>query len=353
MKIKQQEEPVFIELEGVRQNNLKNIKVKIPINSFTVICGPSGSGKTSLAFETLFAEGQRRYIESLSSYARQFLNQAPKPLLDKIQNIPPSIALEQKNTIKNSRSTVGTTSELIEYLRLFYSKLALAHCPQGHGPIKSDSPANAVNQLIEDWNQKRVYLCVPIKQDKKKFKSSVLIKTLIMDGCHRLLILQNPSKNKTSLKAKKPEPTEKKLNKNSVETELKILEINPKTKPKDLPKKDFYLVVDRLIIDEKNRGRLVDSVSQSYEMSSKYNEDLGGQAVAITTEQEIKNFSEELSCSQCGEAFPPLSPQLFSFNSPLGACSACNGFGNYLDIDPGKNHSKPRTFHQSGGYFTL
>ena len=318
---------MFIELEGVRQNNLKNIHAKIPINSFTVVCGPSGSGKTSLAFETLFAEGQRRYIESLSNYARQFLNQAPKPLLDKIQNIPPAIALEQKNTIKNSRSTVGTTSEVIEYLRLFYSKLATAHCPGGHGPIRSDSPTSTADCLIKEWNKKRIYLCVSLKQNKKRFKGSTLIQSLLSDGFNRLLFNQSRLKQKP---------------------DLKILEVNPKLKVKDLPKKDFYLVVDRLSLDKKDRGRLVDSINQAYEMAIKYNEKSKGQVTVISTENETRHFSEEFSCSKCDEILPPLSPQLFSFNSPVGACDFCNGFGNRLDIDEAKVVPNPNLSLKQG-----
>lgn len=304
-----------IELKGVRQNNLKNIDISIPINSLTVICGPSGSGKSSLAFETLFAEGQRRYIESLSSYARQFLNQAPKPLLDSVANIPPAIALEQKNTVKNSRSTVGTTSEIIEYLRLFFSKMAIAHCPKGHGPVRSDSPTSAADQLIEKWDKKRIYLCVLISQKERRYKPSDLLKSLLTDGFNRILIDRSRSKKTLRVEA---------------------LELNPKTKVKDLPKKDFYLVIDRLAVNGDDKGRLVDSFGQCYEMSIKYNIQNYGSATVISTENENIQFSDSLACSDCHELLPPQSPQLFSFNSPVGACDNCNGFGNTLDIDEHK-----------------
>ena len=304
-----------IELNGVKQNNLKNINVKIPLNSFTVICGPSGSGKSSLAFETLFAEGQRRYIESLSSYARQFLNQAPKPLLDSVANIPPAIALEQKNTIKNSRSTVGTTSEIIEYLRLFYSKLSTAYCPNGHGPIVSDSPTSAAEKLIDQWISKRVYLCVEIKVNEMRFKQSDFLKTLLADGFNRILV--NKSRTKKTLK-------------------IEAQDITPKTKIKDLPKKNFFLVVDRLAVNEEDRGRIVDSLSQCYENSVKFNEQSFGSCFVISTENEVLKFSDSLACSTCDELLPAKTPQLFSFNSPVGACTECNGFGNTLDIDEAK-----------------
>src|SRR5947207_5805115 len=138
-----------IRLWGARQNNLKGIEVEIPLGSFTVICGPSGSGKSSLAFETLYAEGQRRYIESLSTYARQFLNKAPKPDVDFVQNIPPAIAIEQKNYVKNSRSTVGTTTEILDYLRLLYEKIGVPYCPHGHGPIARDSVTDGTSRILK------------------------------------------------------------------------------------------------------------------------------------------------------------------------------------------------------------
>ncbi len=301
-----------IELKGVRQNNLKNIDVKIPINSFTVVCGPSGSGKSSLAFETLFAEGQRRYIESLSSYARQFLNQAPKPLLESIANVPPAIALEQKNTIKNSRSTVGTTSEIIEYLRLLYSKLSTAHCPNGHGPISSDSPTSAADKLIEQWAEKRVYVTALIKKTQLRYNKTDLLKTLLSEGHNRILV--DKSRSKTQMK-------------------LETQDIGPQTKVKDLPKKDFYLVLDRLAVKDEDRGRIVDSLNQSFEASLRYNQQSYGSAQIISTENEVIKFSDSLACSVCEALLPTKTPQLFSFNSPVGACQTCNGFGNTLDID--------------------
>ena len=306
---------MFIELRGIKQNNLKNIDIDIPINSFTVVCGPSGSGKSSLAFETLFAEGQRRYIESLSSYARQFLNQAPKPLLDSIKNIPPAIALEQKNTIKNSRSTVGTTSEVIEYLRLLYSKIGKAHCPNGHGVIHQDSPTSIADKLISDWDGKRIYITIEVTNDLRRFKGSTLLKTLLSDGYNRILVPKGRSKTKPSFENK---------------------EIGPKSKIKDIPTKSFFLVIDRLAINNDDRGRLVDSLNQAYQATVKYNDRISGVTQIISTENELKTFSESLSCSDCSYTFPNLSPQLFSFNSPIGACDTCSGFGNILDLDEAK-----------------
>ncbi|MEM7647095.1 MAG: excinuclease ABC subunit A, partial [Pseudomonadota bacterium] len=275
---------------------------------------PSKSQATT-AFETLFAEGQRRYIESLSSYARQFLNQAPKPVLDSIHNIPPAIALEQKNTVKNSRSTVGTTSEVIEYLRLFFAKLAKGYCPNGHGEIVSDSPTSAADKLIKEWDGKRAYLSILISQKNKKLSNTLMLKSLLSDGYNRILVAKG-----RSAKTQKFEP----------------IELSPKTKVKDLPKKDFYLVIDRFAIKEDDKGRMVDSLNQSYHASIKYNNQNMGSAFVISTENDIWRFSDSLTCSVCEETLPTPSPQLFSFNSPVGACETCNGFGNTLDIDEAK-----------------
>src|ERR1700742_4305505 len=144
-----------IELWGVKQNNLKSIEVEVPLGSFTVVCGPSGSGKSSLAFETLFAEGQRRYIESLSNYSRQFLNKAPKPDIEGIENIPPAISIEQKNAVKSSRSTVGTTTEVVDYLRLLYEKIGQAFCPDHHLPLVTDSPSSGAERVLHSFNGER------------------------------------------------------------------------------------------------------------------------------------------------------------------------------------------------------
>ncbi|WP_374031714.1 hypothetical protein [Bdellovibrio bacteriovorus] len=154
-----------IHLWGVKQNNLKNIEVKIPVGSMTVICGPSGSGKSSLAFETLFAEGQRRFIESMSNYARQFLNKAPKPDIEGINNIPPAISIEQKNTVKSSRSTVGTTTEIIDYLRLLYEKIGKSYCPTHHCPTEKESVTEATDKVLKNFAGKRGYLLVEINSE--------------------------------------------------------------------------------------------------------------------------------------------------------------------------------------------
>ena len=154
-----------IHLWGVKQNNLKNIDVEIPLGSLTVICGPSGSGKSSLAFQTLYAEGQRRYIESLSNYAKQFLNKSPKPDIEGIRNIPPAIAIEQKNGVKTSRSTVGTTTEIIDYLRLLFEKIGQPFCPEHKTPIERDNVSSATKKVIKAFAKERGYILAPIEKE--------------------------------------------------------------------------------------------------------------------------------------------------------------------------------------------
>lgn len=290
-----------IVLKGAKQNNLKNIEVRIPLKSFTVLCGPSGSGKSSLAFETLYAEGQRRYIESLSTYARQFLNKAPKPDVDFIQNIPPAIAIEQKNYVKNSRSTVGTTTELIDYLRLLFEKVGTPFCPNGHGPIQKDSVTDVATRLIDKYAGAKIYIMFPIYKTGRYQKGPKLLGLLLKDGFLRIL-------------------------KGS-----EIIDLTAKTK---LPEGDFWVINDRAVVDPEARGRLTDSVAQAYSMSTKYCAGLSGGHVFIKiVDGETLRFTEENSCSKCSFTLPPINSRLFSFSSPYGACPTCNGFGNILTVD--------------------
>ncbi|MDZ4678627.1 MAG: excinuclease ABC subunit UvrA [Oligoflexia bacterium] len=292
-----------IVLQGAKQNNLKNISVRIPLGSFTVICGPSGSGKSSLAFETLYAEGQRRYIESLSTYARQFLNKAPKPDVEFVQNIPPAIAIEQKNHVKNSRSTVGTTTEILDYLRLLYEKIGTPMCPNGHGPIKKDSVSDGATRLLNEMPDARAFILFPVTEKMRVVEGKKLLALIISEGYLRIT---------------KPKSQE-------------IIDLDAKSK---LPATDFFVVIDRLVVNEQSRGRLVDSLSQAYAMSLKFNHGLGGGYARVRTVegQEIP-LSEEISCSICSFTLPPINSRLFSFSSPYGACTTCNGFGNILTVD--------------------
>lgn len=309
-----------IELKNITQNNLKGIDVSIPLGSFTVVCGPSGSGKSSLAFETLYAEGQRRYIESLNSYARQFLNKAPKPKVEFINHIPPAIALEQKNSVRNSRSSVGTSSDVLDYLRLMYAKVSTAMCPNGHGAIEKLSPAGIADWLIKNHSGERMYLLAPVYKDSQILPDPKFLKLLLAEGYARLFTVNAKKKSIMSL-----------------EDLGSFIELNAKSKSSDLPKKDFYVVIDRFALQAQDSGRLVDSLAQAYKASLHLNRSLGGGRLwVVSTQGQIFPFSETLSCNTCHYQFPQLSPHLFSFNSPMGACTTCHGFGNTLSIDEEK-----------------
>ena len=360
----------------MKQNNLKNIEVKIPLGKFTVICGPSGSGKSSLAFETLFAEGQRRFIESMSNYARQFLNKAPKPDIEGIMNIPPSIAIEQKNSVKNSRSTVGTTTELIDYLRLLYEKTGIPFCPTHHIPTQKQSVSEATDIALKYFEGKRGYILVEITETDRVSEGKKLLSLFLQDGFLRAYLpkrkpvaptitikgkkaiaklmaqaeekvtvaLKTKATSKKSAKASAKE-AEENINQPIPEvtpvtqTEMgEIIELNePKMLKKGLPKESFYLVIDRIAFNTSEKDRLADSLSQAYEASIKYNtKTTVRNALLITTEGSQLKLSEENSCSICGFTPPPVTSRLFSFNSPIGACPSCKGFGNILDLDEKK-----------------
>jgi len=265
-----------IHLWGVKQNNLKNIEVKIPVGSMTVICGPSGSGKSSLAFETLFAEGQRRFIESMSNYARQFLNKAPKPDIEGISNIPPAISIEQKNTVKSSRSTVGTTTEIIDYLRLLYEKIGKSYCPTHHCPTEKESVTEATDKVIKSFAGKRGYILVEISEEGRVAQAKKLHSLLLQDGYLRIYVPKVAETKKTAKKtSKKSAPVIAAPDGVTQEEMGTVIEIGDAAAiKKGLPKERFYLVIDRMSFNEDERGRIADSLTQAYEASVKYNTNL-------------------------------------------------------------------------------
>ncbi len=258
-------------IKGVKQNNLRNISLTLPHNKVITITGVSGSGKSSLAFDTIFAEGQWRFLESLSTYARLFLEKLDRPDVDRIQNIRPAIALEQRNPVKSSRSTVGTTTEIYDYLRLLFSKIAQPHCPQCGDELKAWSPSSVVKELIEVHNEKKALII---------FDSSETEQDLQKRGFHRF---------------RKGEPS------------------------------GFEVILDRLII--RDEPRLSDSVETAWEN--------GGNSVKINIVNDKGEtpliFSSNLKCGKCGIEVSKPQPLLFSFNHPLGACPDCKGFGNTLE----------------------
>jgi excinuclease ABC subunit A len=331
-----------IHLWGVKQNNLKNIEVKIPLGSFTVVCGPSGSGKSSLAFETLFAEGQRRFIESMSNYARQFLNKAPKPDIEGVNNIPPAISIEQKNSVKSSRSTVGTTTELIDYLRLLFEKVGESYCPTHHVKTEKQSVTEAADRVIQYFSGQRGYILVEIGAGSRVAEGKKLHSLLLQDGYLRIYMpakkQEEPKKKKTSASKKVENKEAPEYSAVTVENVGEIIEIStPQILKKGLPKDTFYLVIDRMSFGADERGRLADSLTQAYDASIKYNSGfITRRCNVMTTDGKKLQLSEENSCPVCGYTPPPLTSRLFSFNSPMGACQTCKGFGNILDIDEKK-----------------
>lgn len=284
-----------ISVKGARVHNLKNISLDIPRNQFVVITGVSGSGKSSLAFDTLYAEGQRRYVESLSAYARQFLGMMERPDVDTIEGLSPAISIEQKTTSRNPRSTVGTITEVYDYLRLLYARIGQPYCHACGKPIESQ-PASAIIEQLEHLEEgARIQLLAPIARKKKgEFRKE--LEQAGQDGFVRVRI----------------------------DGEVYPLEDVPALE-KNL-KHDIELVVDRLVIRDGVRTRLADSV----ETALRYGD---GMLIALMDDGEHL-YSERFACADCGVSFPDVEPRLFSFNSPVGACSTCDGIGSQTVFDP-------------------
>ena len=306
----------YIKVRGARQNNLKNIDVDIPLGSFTVICGLSGSGKSSLAFETLYAEGQKRYLENTSNYIKQYIDRQAKPDVDMIENLPPALALEQKNTVRSSRSTVATLSGLSDYLRLVFEKLGRVVCPRHNTPLESFSPSSAGNFLIKYFAGERAYLLSPVPAGVSHPKD--LLMKMRKEGFTRILLLSRE--------------------------DLTAPRIQRLEELKTLPAEDFFILVDRLVIGKEERDRLTDSLRQTFQISSLFGEfALGKSTAVLTVSGRLRWFSREKQCPICRYQFPfSLKAPLFSWNSPLGACQKCEGHGYTLVLDEKKVIPDPR-----------
>ncbi len=296
-----------ISVRGARQHNLKNIHVEIPRNTLTVITGLSGSGKSSLAFDTIYAEGQRRYVETLSAYARQFLDQMERPDVDSIDGLSPSIAIEQKTTSRSPRSTVGTITEIYDYLRLLYSSIGVPHCPQCGRQISRQSADQIVQQVMELKPEDRVMVLAPIVRGRKgEFKKE--LDKLAQQGYSRARIdgeLRNIADDEVKLDKRKNHTIE--------------------------------LVVDRLLVKPGIEHRLSASVDLAMKLAN-------GLVQIVVVGGEERLYSSKLACPECGINVPVLEPRSFSFNSMYGACPECNGLGSKYDFDPAKvisDWSKP------------
>ena len=308
-----EEKQKFIRIKGAKEHNLKNINVDIPRDKLVVITGVSGSGKSSLAFDTIYAEGQRRYIESLSSYARQFLGVMEKPAVDLIEGLSPSISIEQKNTHKNPRSTVGTVTEVYDYLRLLYARVGQSHCHKCNRLVKAVSVDQIVEKALEladSLEKAQFQILAPVIRNRKGLHRDTL-EGFRQDGFVRVRI-------------------------NGVMHRLDEGNISmDKNKQHNID-----LVIDRLFIKDGIRSRLADSI----ELALKH----GRGSVIIFDGYEGHYFSQKLYCNHCGISIPELSPRSFSFNSPTGACGSCSGLGMRLDFDENKLVADPdRTLRDS------
>lgn len=282
-------------IKGARENNLKNVNIELPKNKLIVMTGVSGSGKSSLAFDTIYAEGQRRYVESLSAYARQFLGGTEKPDVDSIEGLSPSISIDQKTTSKNPRSTVGTVTEIYDYLRLLFARIGTPTCPEHHIPITSQSIEEMVNKILEyDMGTKLVIMAPVVHGEKGTHKD--LLDNLRKEGFVR------------------------------VRVNGEILDLSEEIELEKNKKDYIDVIVDRIVLKEDIRGRLSESLETATKLAH------GKVVVEIVGEKEIV-FSENFACPYCDFSLPELEPRLFSFNAPFGACPDCKGLGIKLNID--------------------
>ncbi len=282
-----------IKIRGARVHNLKNISVEIPRDKLVVITGVSGSGKSSLAFDTIYAEGQRRYMESLSSYARQFLGLPDKPDVEHIEGLSPAIAINQKTTNNNPRSTVGTVTEIYDYLRLLFARIGKPHCPKCGKPVKSQSVDQILAQILNLPEGTRLSLLAPVVNQKKGQHKEIFDK-LSAAGFVR------------------------------VKVDGKIFELGEEISLAKTKKHSIEVIVDRLVNREGIRSRLADSLETALKF--------GNGIVFVETDEKTLTFSEKNACVDCGISLPDITPQLFSFNSPKGACPKCNGLGKIFDV---------------------
>lgn len=287
-------------IKGVNQHNLRNVDLELPKNELIVFTGVSGSGKSSLAFDTIFAEGQRRYVESLSTYARQFLGQMDKPDVESIEGLSPAISIDQKSTSNNPRSTVGTVTEIYDYLRLLYARIGVPHCPECGAEIKPQSIDEIVDKILKLPEGTKIQIIAPVVRGKKG-EYSALLNELKQDGFIRIKVDGNTY--------------------NLDEDEISDIKLE-KTK-----KHDIDVVVDRIVVKETAKSRIADSVQIALQKAN------GLMSVDVIGGQELI-FSEKLACPTCGLSFEELAPRSFSFNSPYGACSTCSGLGYDFVIDP-------------------
>src|SRR3989344_665256 len=280
-------------IKGAREHNLKNISLELPREKFIVITGLSGSGKSTLAFDTLYAEGQRRYVESLSAYARQFLGLMNKPDVDSIEGLSPAISIEQKTTSNNPRSTVGTVTEIYDYLRLLFARIGVPHCPIHHLPIAAQSPQQIANKIAKDFTDEVSILAPLIRQKKGTYEQ--LIKDLGAEGYAR------------------------------VRVNGKIYRTEEKIELERYKKHDIEVIIDRTYVSDQTR--LNEAVENGLKKGN-------GLILVSGVKDKEELYSSSLACQVCGQSIEELQPRMFSFNSPFGACEDCNGLGIKTEFTP-------------------
>ena len=285
----------FIRIRGANENNLKNLSVDIPRDKFVVLTGLSGSGKSSLAFDTIYAEGQRRYMESLSSYARQFLGQMEKPDVESIEGLPPAISIDQKSTNRNPRSTVGTVTEIYDYFRLLYARVGIPHCPKCGREISKQTVDQMVDQIMGLPERTKIQLLAPVVRGRK--------------GTHAKLLEHT-----------------KKSGYVRVQIDGSIYELSEEIKLDKNIKHNIEIIVDRLIVKPGIEKRLADSVETVLELAD-------GLLIVDTMDGNVMNFSQSFSCPDCGISVDEIEPRSFSFNNPFGACPECAGLGYKMEFD--------------------
>jgi len=316
-----------IVVRGARVHNLKNISFEIPHNSMTVVTGVSGSGKSSLAFDTIYAEGQRRYVESLSAYARQFLERIEKPEADFIDGIAPAVAIRQKNQTRNPRSTVATATEIYDYLRLLYARVGRTYCPECGQQVKNDTVDEVSERILSLGDGVRVQAMFPLLPVEAAPPAPEPKKGKKPRGRRKAAPEPDPQE---ALRARLFE-----LRKRGFNRLLQDGELFEFSTPESLLGIDFTrpvrLLLDRIVVDAESRSRIADAVESGYRES--------GEVIFETApsegEPERLRFSHSFECKQCLRKFEEPEPRLFSFNNPFGACPRCQGFGNTIDFDMG------------------
>ncbi len=285
----------YIKIRGANEHNLKNITVDVPRNELVVLTGLSGSGKSSLAFDTIYAEGQRRYMESLSSYARQFLGQMEKPDVESIEGLSPAISIDQKSTNRNPRSTVGTVTEIYDYMRLLYARIGTPHCPKCGREIRKQTVDQMVDQIMELPERTRIQLLAPIVRGRK--------------GRHEKVLEQ--AKRSGYVR---------------VQIDGNLHELTEEIQLDKNIKHNIEIVVDRLVVKEGIEKRLTDSIETVMKLSD-------GLMILDVIGGESVNFSQSFSCPDCGISIEEVEPRSFSFNNPFGACPECFGLGYKMEFD--------------------